>query len=152
MSAIISLSECNDLLQFRLRQFKQKYPKAKVEIEEKEGLEFCYQVFDDEITHRLKWAKGTAGSFEDVVKKAFPWCDVENQDGIHGDFMVDVADVVMLHVQRALDEIIPDSTWKVVTTRRLTTSLVISIDQDWRILDWERIQREKVTQAICDRT
>lgn len=135
-SIIVDLEEFVELLKHQLHAF---YP---VEIDEEELYEFIVALLEFHIDKHLLWCGSGDQRLARFVKKIYPWLQFGEDEHYANTFDDLVLDVVGDRILQYLHYFIRTATWDVVTIKRRGKSGIITRGDDFRVLDWHRMQEQ----------
>lgn len=143
MSVIVDLDDFVLYLKMRLRLYKEKYKKVNVDIDQESARRLCHAFISDFVDAHLLWCRRRPCEARHVVEELFPWWRATGEKEAHVDFEEEVLVEVSSYIEDMLSPYVPDNTWDVITVMRRGARCLVSRGEDYRILDWYRIQEEK---------
>lgn len=148
-SFIIPVDRLSTALEAYLETYLQQFGKTVKDLPyqptEDDLLIVVQTLIDDEINHRLKWAKSTR-NLDMILERFFPSLVQNDEEVIEMDFEGDVIELVRDDILQLINTLIPENSWKIWHSRLLARDLILEEGEDYRIADWTaRFARGEIT-------
>lgn len=143
MSIIVDLGDYADRFTLRLSQFKSKCRVKMDKLNEKDVKDLIHVLIDTHINDRLLWANSSHAAKNKKIKELFPWWSPDSDNILDIDFYDMVIQETLCDLIPVLELVVTDRTWLIIDVKRIGDSCFIVKGEDYRIVDWHRIQDAK---------
>lgn len=138
---MVDLGEFKNLLSELLQKF---YP---VELSDEVLYDLVIAMFEFHIDKYLLWCKTTDLRLNREVQRHIPWLEPGVDEYYANRFEDMVLDPMADRILQYLHYVIRGATWDVVTIKRRKSTGIISRGEDYRILDWHRLQEQQAHES-----
>lgn len=143
MSIIITIDEDIHILQRCITAFCVKYNLPLPAITKTTLTSLVFKLYDDKLSELLKWCT-PASSFDKKLEEVLSWYATNGRDPISSAFITEVIDDLERRVRSVISKYVPTRTFKLVTLKLIREVLILSIGEDYRIIEWNHLLKTGV--------